>query len=65
MTNERDEIEPRACIMLRLEEIEALLVGLERSPYRSSNSLTILKLLHMRNKLIANARETVPALREE
>lgn len=68
--SERDFIEPRACIMLRLEEIEAVLLLVNtwqkmRLGNRTDTTDALIgvatKLALMRSKLIEQAKKTVPA----
>jgi hypothetical protein len=61
----RDMIEPRACIALRLEEIDIILVALSSSPKDPICVAVEHKLGVMRQRLIFNARETIPALEGE
>lgn len=59
--SERDAIEPRACIALRLYEIDALLHCLRLFEGDTVEELRS-KLRAMRTRLIENAKESVQAL---
>ena len=65
MTDERDAIEPRACVTLRLGEIDAILTRMARiendaaEPYADG---ICAKLRTMRAALLRNAAGNVPAL---
>lgn len=61
MTFNTEQTEPRACITLRLGEIEALLQFLPHARNPEPGSLAH-KLLSMRDALIRNAQVNVPAL---